>query len=118
MEGWGVRRRRRRRGGSKLDTSKCCQLRQWERKGAGPALLSGPINGAPVRHGQISPDSFTELCPCRRFLCLHPGTVTLRMFLMFLMLLMVVMKVHPSIFQTDVCSLDKMKAIFWMMMTF
>lgn len=79
------RRRRRRRGGSKLDTSKCRQLRRSERKGAGPALLSGPINRAPVRRGQISPDSFTELCPCRRFL----------------MLLMAVMKVHPPVFQIE-----------------
>lgn len=95
------RRRRRRSGGSKLDTSKCRQLRRSERKGAGPALLSGPINRAPVRHGQISPDSFTELCPCRRFRCLHSGTAMLVMLLMFLMFLMAVMKVHPSVFQIE-----------------
>lgn len=92
------RRRRRRRGGSKLDTSKCRQLRRSERKGGGAPLLSGPINRAPVRRGQISPDSFTELCPCRRFRCLHPGTATL---VMFLMLLMAVMKVHPPVFQIE-----------------
>lgn len=42
-----------------------------EGKGAGPVLLSRPIGRAPLRHGLISPDSFTELRLCRRFVSLN-----------------------------------------------
>lgn len=77
-------------GCSKLETSKCRhQPRRRERKGAGPVLLSGPISRAPVRNGQISPDSFTELRVDRRFLYLHAdGTATFLMVLVFLVLLL------------------------------